>query len=158
MQPESQDDQKKPGRPSDYSDALATLICDRIAEGESLRGICKDEGMPDKATVLRWLKKPENTAFRDQYAQAHEDQAETMAAEILEIADDGSNDFMTVTKGDASYVIENKEWTSRSKLRVEARFKLMALLAPKKYGTKHVDHTTGGEPFKAYAGFDPDQV
>jgi hypothetical protein len=86
-------------------------------------------------------------------------QADTMMDEVLEIADDGTNDFMTITKGDVSYEVENKEWTSRSKLRVESRLKLMALLAPKKYGSKvAVDHTTGGEPFKVYAEFDPEEV
>jgi hypothetical protein len=47
-------DQRKRGRPSDYTDDIATAICDRLAKGESLRAICATEGMPDKATVLRW--------------------------------------------------------------------------------------------------------
>ncbi len=46
--------------------------------------------MPDKATVFRWLAaKPD---FRDQYACAREAQADAMAEDILEIADDGSSD------------------------------------------------------------------
>ncbi len=48
---------KKPkkGRPSLYTESLAARICRRLAEGESLRAICADKVMPDKATVLRWL-------------------------------------------------------------------------------------------------------
>ena len=43
------------GRPSLYTKALAAKICLRLAEGETLRSICRDKAMPDKATVLRWL-------------------------------------------------------------------------------------------------------
>ncbi len=33
---------KKKGRPSLYTEVLATRICKRLAEGESLRAICRD--------------------------------------------------------------------------------------------------------------------
>ena len=56
--------------------------------------------------------------------------------EILEIADDGSNDLMTITKGDLSYEAENKEVTNRSRLRVDARKWIASKLKPKKYGDK----------------------
>ncbi len=46
---------KKTGRPSLYTEPLAAKICLRLAEGETLRSICRDGAMPDKATVLRWL-------------------------------------------------------------------------------------------------------
>ncbi len=46
---------KKKGRPSLYTEALAAKICRRLAEGESLRAICRDKAMPDEATVPRWL-------------------------------------------------------------------------------------------------------
>jgi hypothetical protein len=34
------DEQPKRGRPSDYSAQIGMSICDRLAEGESLRAIC----------------------------------------------------------------------------------------------------------------------
>ena len=37
---------KKKGRPSLYTEPLAAKICRRLAEGESLRGICADKAMP----------------------------------------------------------------------------------------------------------------
>ena len=46
---------RKRGHPSDYTDALAAEICQRIAERESLRKVCAASDLPDKATVLRWL-------------------------------------------------------------------------------------------------------
>ncbi len=55
---------KKKGRPSRYTPELAAKICRRLAKGETLRAICRDPAMPDKATVLRWLadKKRPNSA------------------------------------------------------------------------------------------------
>lgn len=53
---------KGPGRPSDYSEELADIICERPADGESLRSICLNDGMPNKATVFRWLAAHEEFA------------------------------------------------------------------------------------------------
>jgi DNA-binding phage protein len=130
------------GRPSSYSPELAETICDRIAEGESLRAICASEGMPGTTTVKRWLRN--NEEFRAQYVRAREEQAEHYLDEIMEIADDGSNDYMTIVKGDVTYNVENKEVTSRSKMRIDTRKWAMSKLAPKKYGDK-LDITSGGE-------------
>jgi len=130
------------GRPSDYSAETATDICTRLGLGESLREICRDEDMPDKSTVMRWLaSKPE---FRDQYASAREAQADYFAEEILEIADDGSNDWMERKRPDGSVEeVENREVLNRSRLRVDTRKWLMARMAPKKYGDKITQEHTG---------------
>ncbi|ELY5861529.1 DNA packaging protein, partial [Cronobacter sakazakii] len=85
-------EEKKTGRPSDYTEELAEIICLRLAEGESLRSVCRDEGMPSKQTVLRWLAR--NESFRAQYVRAKEEGAEAIAEELFDIADDGSNDWM----------------------------------------------------------------
>jgi hypothetical protein len=74
----------KVGRPSLYSDRLAENICARIADGESLRTICVDEGYPDRGTVLRWLE--QHADFASIYARAREAQADAMDEEILEAA------------------------------------------------------------------------
>jgi len=65
-------------RPSTYTDVLADLICDRIADGESLRAICNDDAMPDRRTVLRWLADPEHTTFATKHAHAREMQGDLM--------------------------------------------------------------------------------
>jgi hypothetical protein len=132
------------GRPSDYSEELADLICTRIADGESVRAICADDDMPDKATVFRWLAKHES--FRDQYAQAKAAQAEHMADEILDIADDGSNDWMERRAADGSTVeVVNGEHIQRSRLRVDSRKWLLSKLLPKKYGDRITNHVVGGD-------------
>ena len=50
-------------RPTDYTEEVATAICARLADGESLRQVCQSDDMPDKATVLRWI--PRHPEFRD---------------------------------------------------------------------------------------------
>lgn len=118
------------GRPSEFSLEVADAICERIAEGESLRAICAAEEMPNKATVFRWLAN--NKAFSDQYARARESQADLMADEILEIADETERDTILTDSGEKP----NAEWISRSRLRVDARKWLASKMAPKKYGDK----------------------
>lgn len=122
------------GRSSEFTPEKGALICNRIADGESLRAICRDEGMPDKATVLRWLAANEH--FRDQYARAREAQADHFADEILEISDDATNDYMMRKRGDDVETVVDHEHISRSKLRVDARRWLMSKMAPKKYGDR----------------------
>jgi hypothetical protein len=130
------------GRPSDYSPEITTAICVRLGLGESLREICRDEDMPNKSTVMRWLA--EHQEFRDQYAGAREAQADYYAEEIIEIADDGTNDWMERKRDDGTTIeVENKEVLNRSRLRVDTRKWLMARMAPKKYGDKITQEHTG---------------
>ncbi|MGO6697608.1 hypothetical protein ACCS54_35855 [Rhizobium johnstonii] len=42
------------GRPTKYAAALADIIYERIADGENLRSICRDDAMPAKSTVRAW--------------------------------------------------------------------------------------------------------
>lgn len=123
-------------RQSDFTDDVAGEICDRIANGQSLREICREDGMPDKSTVLRWLGDSRYAAFRDQYARAREAQADHFAEEILEISDDARNDWMMRQIGEEVAAVPDHEHISRSKLRVDSRKWLMSKLAPKKYGDK----------------------
>lgn len=134
----------KIGAPTKYTVKQADLICERIATSSfSFKTVCESLNIPT-GTALAWLSREQS--FQERYARAKEMQADLLAEEILEIADDGSNDFMTIHKGDQEYTVENKEWTNRSKLRVDARKWIASKLKPKKYGDKQeIDHTTGGE-------------
>lgn len=118
-------------RPSDYTQETADLICERISEGESLRKICADDEMPNKATVFRWLAA--HAEFRDQYAHAREAQADSLADEILDIADDSRLDTYIDENGNTR---TDQEVIGRSRLRVDARKWLASKMAPKKYGDK----------------------
>lgn len=126
------------GRPSSFTQETADAICDRLAEGESLRTVCGDEKMPDLRTVRRWLVKgsgqeaePEFAAFRLQYARAREDQADYYAEKIVDDA---------ASATDAAI----------GRLRMDALKWAASKLAPKRYGDKVA--LTGGsdtdEPIK----------
>lgn len=103
------------GRPSIYSNELCDTICNRIALGESLRSICRDAGMPDLSTVIKWRReKPE---FFAQYEKAQEDRADTLSDDICDIADSATPEYASVAK-----------------LQVDARKWVASKLKPKKYG------------------------
>jgi hypothetical protein len=122
------------GRPSEYSEQVAAEICVRLADGKSLRSICLDDAMPDKATVFRWLAA--HGEFRDQYTCARETQADTLFDEMLDIADDAGKD---IVEGAV-----DQEHIQRAKLRIETRKWMAGKLRPKKYGDK-VEHEHSGD-------------
>lgn len=120
------------GRPTDYTEELATEICMRLMDGESLRNICKDEHMPNKSTVFRWLEK-EGHPFATKYARAREIQCEEFVDELIEIADDASLDELPgLIEGTT---VLNRDNIHRSKLRIETRQWVASKLLPKKYGS-----------------------
>ncbi len=117
------------GRPSDFTQETADTICRRIAEGESLRRICADDGMPSKSIVFEWLMSKHD--FSDQYARARTQQAETYADDIVDIAD-------------------NEPDSQKARVRIDARKWHSSKLAPKKYGEKVTQEHSGpdGGPIK----------
>lgn len=123
-------------RPTLLSTAMGGSICARISEGRSLRSVCSDADMPDKSTVLRWLADPLNAEFRDQYACAREAMADSLFDELLEIADDGTNDHTTREVDGREVEVVDHEHIQRSKLRVDARKWMLSKLNPKRYGEK----------------------
>ena len=113
---------KKPnGRPSLYSEDLCAVICERLSEGESLRSICRDAGMPHLITVLRWIGSDDHVGFRIQYGEARAAGLEHKADEILEIAD------AEIAAGDSTAV-------AKQRLQIDARKWVLSKLVPKKYG------------------------
>lgn len=132
----------KCGRPTDYSKELATLICKRIAQGESVRKIEKDDNMPSGVTIYSWLLDEDKQEFLKQYESSRAIQAENMFEEINEIADDGRNDYMERENSDGnSYEVVNSEHIQRSRLRVDTRKWYLSKVLPKKFGEK-LDLTT----------------
>lgn len=125
-------------RPSIYTEQVAETICSRIAGGEPLTRICKSADMPGYTTVMRWLSS--NEAFRVMYTRAKEDQADTLADEIIDIADG-------VTKA------RSAEQVAAARLRVDARKWTAAKLKPRKYGERTVSEIVGdgGGPVKTEA-------
>jgi hypothetical protein len=132
----------KVGRPSRYSQALADRICGELADGRSLRSVCDADDMPNKATVFRWLR--EHEEFRDQYARAKQESADSFVDDMIDIADDARNDWMKrqVTEDVQAYTL-NGEHVNRTRLRLDTRKWIASKLKPKAYGEK-LDLGVGG--------------
>lgn len=70
-------------RPTDYNPEIALIICSRISEGETLRAICREPGMPTRQTIFTWTDK--HKEFLDQYRRAREFQADAHADEVRDL-------------------------------------------------------------------------
>jgi len=140
------------GRPTTYTQEIADRICEELSLGYSIRTVCKPDGMPAISTFFKWLR--EHEEFSKQYARAKQESADAMAEDILDIADDGTNDWMERQgKNGETFEVVNTEVLQRSRLRVDTRKWLMAKMKPKKYGDK-IDMTTNGKdlPVPIYGG------
>ena len=116
----------KTGRPSTFTQETADRICAMLAQGKSMRTVCKEDWAPPMETVFRWLR--ENEAFQQQYARAKQEAADALVEEMADIADappaygpDGKID-----NGD----VQNR------RLQIDTRKWLASKLKPKKYGDK----------------------
>lgn len=104
-----------------------------------------DPQFPAARTIRIWIA--ENAEFRAQYEAAKLLQVEHIAEQILEIADDDSEDAIFVGGDDESGAsakrVQNSEFIARSRLRVDSRKWLLSKLNPKKYGDK-IEQTLQG--------------
>ena len=125
------------GRPTKYSEKLADLICERVATHTcGLERICAMyEDLPVKSTVNLWRFK--NPSFSARYTQAKMFQADLLAEECLEIADDDSRDVKINPETGDEYL--NTEFVARARLRIDTRKFLAMKLLPKQYGDNRKD-------------------
>jgi len=123
-------------RPTIRTNELEDDILSRIACGESLRGICAENGMPNISTVIRWLAADED--FARKYTRAREMQAEILADEMLDIADNDKSDRIDIKDKDGNIIRteQNNVAVARSKLKLEQRRWWAEKLRPKVYGNK----------------------
>lgn len=114
-----------------FTQELFDEVCGYLATGESLRTVCKREGMPDKSNVFRWINA--NPELRDQYARAKADGCNALAEEMFDIADE-----LPPLKDDGAIDQGHNTW---AKNRVDVRKWYLSKIAPKIYGDR-VDHTS----------------
>lgn len=121
------------GRPTLYTKELCDEICFAIAtSSKGLHRLCREnENFPSYKTIFNWILN--NKEFLHNYEKAREAQAEYLFEEIVDIADDKSNDTL-ITGDGVPYV--NKEWVQRSRLKVDARKWAASKLLPKRFGDK----------------------
>src|SRR4051812_38644119 len=77
---------KPRGRPTAFTDEVAGEICSRLASGESLNAICKDDHLPCESTIRGWVVE-DYRGFSAKYTRAREAQAERWADELIDLAD-----------------------------------------------------------------------
>jgi hypothetical protein len=121
------------------TEALAKEICDCIAQGQSVRRIVRRPGMPTEMTIYRWVN-DDREGFGKMYAEARLQQTLRYQDEIMDIADDGSNDYYQDEEGQQKF---DGEHFARSKLRVETRKWYLAKMLPRVFGDKQVIEHTG---------------
>lgn len=112
-----------------YSDEIADLICARIADGEFLRVICRDPGMPKWRTVYNWKEtKPE---FAEKLKEARKAGYDALAEDSLLMLDDQPERIGTMfgDKVDSGHV----QWM---KNRAEQRLKMLAKWDSGRYGDR----------------------
>lgn len=121
-----------------YSDEIAAEICERIAEGEPLKVICRSDTrrFPDFGTVYDWVRRYPD--FAAALESARDIGADAIAEEALEIIDENPATMATEfgPRIDPAHV----QW---AKNRAEQRLKLLAKWHPKKYGEKIQQEITG---------------
>lgn len=146
----------KGGRPSTFKQATIETICLRLAKGEPLAAICREEGMPGVTTVWEWEKARPDVS--EAIARARIAGEEWIAAECLLIADtpmpgrvekqellgvltrdDQDGNKQQVALPDAQLVtteVRIEDMLGHRKLQIETRLKLLAKWNPRKWGEK----------------------
>jgi hypothetical protein len=121
-----------------YPDEVWAELLLQLMNGLTLREACKIEGMPTEAMVRkRAVEDP--SGFGAHYTRSREIGYLGMADEILEIADNGSNDWMKRNDPENEGYAYNGEHVMRSRVRIDTRKWLLAKALPKIFGDK-VDH------------------
>lgn len=100
-----------------YTKDIADSICEEISQGKSLVKACKDLNV-EYRHVFKWIAEEEG--FKDNYTRAREAQADYLADQVMDVADDS-----TIASDD-------------KRIRVDARKWYAGKLKPKKYGDKQV--------------------
>lgn len=121
------------GRPSKYTKALADTICQRLADGESLRSICREAKMPALSTVLLWVVDGKHPDFSEQYTRAREAAGYAHADRIL--------DTLTLLEAEqvkpdtARVILDGLKWSAER-------------MAPKAHSPRHQVTGDGGGPLE----------
>lgn len=137
------------GRPTIFTQELADSICERLACGESMRSVCRDDDMPAISTVFKWMR--EKDGFSEQYDRAKEESADALTEDMLYIADNEAQNPVLVDgvplEIDGKIVkATDSASVAHARLRVDTRKWAASKLKPKKYGDlKQVEHSGGIE-------------
>jgi hypothetical protein len=132
---------ESPYRVNELDKEIAKEICEAIATHPF--GINKLRKMnphwPSVDTIFKWKRNFKE--FAECYALAKFDQIEVIIDQVLDIADDGSNDYYVGENGPCV----DSEHINRSRIRIDTRKWLASKLVPKIYGDR--SERDAGEKF-----------
>lgn len=112
-----------------FDPVIGDIICEAMTRGESLSKVLVRVKV-SPGLFYKWLSEP---TFREDYASARKVQAEIMATEIIQIADDASNDTFVDSDGQ---VRADHAMVARARLRVDTRKWILSKVLPKVYGDR----------------------
>lgn len=116
-------------------------ILERLASGEGLATICRDEGYPPESTFRYRLIDDAELAAR--YARARNVGLDHIAEDIMQLSDKSRVGKKTKTLPDGKVEVTTGDMVERTRLQIDARKWLLSKLRPDKYG----DRTTlAGDP------------
>ena len=104
------------GRPSIRTPEMVDEILKRIAEGETLASICREDGMPERTVFYDWVK--DDSDLSQRFARARESGFDAIADDTVRIVDNTEED------------------PASRRVRADTRLKLLAKWAPRKYGER----------------------
>jgi len=102
-------------------------ICEKIAEGMSLRSALKSGKYPTRKYFLEWVDQDESK--RNQYARAIELRAELKFESI-------EDDYSEQPQRDAETGRIDPAWVNLQRLKIDAKKWELSKMLPKKYGDK----------------------
>lgn len=142
--------QPKTETQDEYRNRVMDIICDEIANSDKgLWALCDSrEDLPNPRTITTWITQSEE--IRQKYARAKESQADFMAAQIIELADQCRIGKKKVSKPSGDEITEG-DMVERSRLQIDARKWLAGKLAPKKYGERITHSGDEENPIKTEA-------
>jgi len=119
----------KIGRPSKYTPELAAEICERLANGEPLRQICRDDHMPAWQKIYEWMVKDKDLSGA--IARAREVGQDAIAEQIWIDMQVEPERILSEGGGriDSGYV-------QLIRARADIGLKLLAKWNPKRYGDR----------------------
>ena len=74
------------GRPSTYTPEVEAEVMDRLASGESLRSICKDDHLPSESAVRLWVTDDNPKGIAARYSRARGMGIDALGEQTLEDA------------------------------------------------------------------------
>ncbi|CAE6713029.1 hypothetical protein R75461_01148 [Paraburkholderia nemoris] len=125
----------------EFSQGLFDGICKRIALGGSLRSICAEDGMPDRATFNGWRKLTD--ALQTQYDQACKDREDHYFEQIVDIADECRVGIKKTTKANGDVETVEIDMVERAKVQIDARKWVLARMNRKKFGDRVTNEHVG---------------